>query len=41
VARKPGGRDKLSAVIACYRDAPAVPIMYKRLVDTFEKLGVD
>jgi polyisoprenyl-phosphate glycosyltransferase len=41
VARKPGGRDKLSAVIACYRDAPAVPIMYKRLVDTFEKIGVD
>jgi dolichol-phosphate mannosyltransferase len=41
VARKPGGREKLSAVIACYRDAPAVPIMYKRLVDTFEKLGVD
>jgi len=31
----------LSAVIACYRDAPAVPIMYKRLVDTFEKIGVD
>jgi dolichol-phosphate mannosyltransferase len=41
VARKAGGRDKLSAVIACYRDAPAVPIMYKRLVDTFEKIGVD
>jgi dolichol-phosphate mannosyltransferase len=41
VARKPGGRDKLSAVIACYRDAPAVPIMYKRLVDMFEKIGVD
>jgi polyisoprenyl-phosphate glycosyltransferase len=34
-------KDKLSAVIACYRDAPAVPIMYKRLVDTFEKIGVD
>jgi glycosyltransferase involved in cell wall biosynthesis len=41
VASKPGGREKLSAVIACYRDAPAVPIMYKRLVDTFEKIGVD
>jgi glycosyltransferase involved in cell wall biosynthesis len=34
-------KDKLSAVIACYRDAPAVPIMYKRLVATFEKIGVD
>jgi len=33
--------DRLSAVIACYRDAPAVPIMYKRLVDTFEAIGVD
>ena len=34
-------KDKLTAVIACYRDAQAVPIMYKRLVDTFEGLGVD
>ena len=33
--------DKLSAVIACYRDAPAVPIMYERLVATFAKIGVD
>ena len=41
MATKAGGREKLSAVIACYRDAPAVPIMYKRLVDTFEKIGVD
>lgn len=41
MATKGKKRDKLSAVIACYRDAPAVPIMYKRLVDTFEKAGVD
>ncbi len=34
-------KDKISAVIACYRDAPAVPIMYKRLVDTFDGIGVD
>ncbi|HEY8839746.1 MAG TPA: glycosyltransferase family 2 protein [Candidatus Dormibacteraeota bacterium] len=34
-------RDKLTAVIACYRDAPAVPIMYERLVATFAKIGVD
>jgi glycosyltransferase involved in cell wall biosynthesis len=33
--------DKLTAVIACYRDAPAVPIMYERLVATFAKIGVD
>ena len=34
-------RDKLSAVIACYRDAQAVPIMHQRLVDTFAKIGCD
>jgi dolichol-phosphate mannosyltransferase len=32
---------KLSAVIACYRDAPAVPIMYQRLVRAFAKVGAD
>jgi nucleoside-diphosphate-sugar epimerase/glycosyltransferase involved in cell wall biosynthesis len=32
---------KLSAVIACYRDAEAVPYMYERLTNTFHKLGVD
>ncbi|MBV9866365.1 MAG: glycosyltransferase family 2 protein [Abitibacteriaceae bacterium] len=32
---------KLSAIIACYRDAPAVPIMHERLVAVFEKLGAD
>jgi glycosyltransferase involved in cell wall biosynthesis len=31
---------KLSAVIACYRDAPAVPIMHHRLTATFEELRV-
>lgn len=35
------GRKKLSAIIACYRDAPAVPIMYERLIAVFEKMGVD
>jgi dolichol-phosphate mannosyltransferase len=34
-------RPKLSAVIACYQDAPAVPIMYERLRKVFEGLGVD
>jgi len=37
----PKARKKLSAVIACYRDAPAVPIMYERLIAVFEKMGVD
>ena len=32
---------KISAVIACYRDAPAVPIMYQRLTAVFSRLGVD
>ena len=30
---------KLSAIIACYGDAPAVPIMYERLRAVFQKLG--
>src|SRR5207302_10010138 len=34
-------RSRLSAVIACYRDAPAVPIMHERLASVFTKLGVD
>ncbi len=32
---------KLSAVVACYRDAPAVPVMHRRLTTVFEQLGVD
>lgn len=32
---------RVSAVIACYRDGPAVPIMYRRLVETFARMGVD
>lgn len=34
-------RVKLTAVIACYRDAQAVPIMHKRLTETFQKIGCD
>lgn len=33
--------DKISAVIACYRDAPAVPEMHSRLTAVFRKIGVD
>lgn len=32
---------KLSAVIACYRDAQAVPIMHSRLVKVFTEIGAD
>lgn len=31
----------VSAVIACYKDVQAIPIMYRRLTDTFVKLGID
>lgn len=33
--------ESISAVIACYRDGQAIPIMYERLVKVFEKLHVD
>jgi polyisoprenyl-phosphate glycosyltransferase len=36
-----GPRRKISAIIACYRDAPAVPQMYERLVDVFRKIAVE
>lgn len=32
-------RFKLTAIIACYKDAQAMPIMYERLVATFKKIG--
>jgi polyisoprenyl-phosphate glycosyltransferase len=31
----------LSAIIACYKDAQAIPIMAERLEATFKKIGVD
>lgn len=34
-------KKKISAIIACYKDAQAIPFMYRRLVDTFKKLDVD
>jgi dolichol-phosphate mannosyltransferase len=34
-------RHKISAVIACYKDAQAMPIMYERLVKTFHQINVD
>ena len=29
----------VTAVIACYRDAEAIPVMYRRLTETFTALG--
>jgi dolichol-phosphate mannosyltransferase len=34
-------RKKISAIIACYRDAPAVPFMHERLTKTFQQIGCD
>ena len=34
-------RRKISAIIACYRDEPAVPVMHERLTAVFRKIGVD
>lgn len=33
--------NKLSAIIACYRDEQAIPIMHKRLTQVLRKMGVD
>ncbi|MDR3559636.1 MAG: glycosyltransferase family 2 protein [Candidatus Pacebacteria bacterium] len=34
-------KKKISAIIACYNDALAIPLMAERLVTTFAKIGVD
>ena len=31
----------VSAIIACYKDEPAIPLMHQRLTETFVKLGID
>jgi len=41
VARIERDSRRVSAIIACYRDAPAVPIMHERLTATFQKIGID
>jgi glycosyltransferase involved in cell wall biosynthesis len=32
---------RLSAIVACYRDEPAIPVMHRRLTETFNRLQVD
>jgi dolichol-phosphate mannosyltransferase len=32
---------KISCIIACYKDEQAIPVMYQRIVKTFEKIDVD
>ncbi len=34
-------RRSISAIIACYKDEQAIPVMYRRLTDTFQKLDVN
>lgn len=34
-------KSKISAIIACYCDAPAISIMYQRLIGVFQKISVD
>ena len=34
-------RRSISAIVACYKDAQAIPIMYQRLTKTFRSLGID
>jgi dolichol-phosphate mannosyltransferase len=34
-------RRSVSAVIACYKDGQAIPVMHRRLTDTFRKLDID
>jgi dolichol-phosphate mannosyltransferase len=31
----------ITAIIACYKDGEAIPVMHSRLTDTFQKLGID
>ena len=32
---------KISAIIACYKDEKAIPIMHNRLTKTFQKIKID
>jgi polyisoprenyl-phosphate glycosyltransferase len=34
-------KPKISAIIACYRDAPAMPIMHQRLTATLQKIAAE
>ena len=38
--RKPERRS-IAAIVACYKDAQAIPYMHQRLTETFRKIQVD
>lgn len=37
----PDRKRSVSAIIACYKDALAIPVMHKRLTETFKRIGVE
>ena len=37
----PDTRHSVSAIIACYKDQQAIPVMHERLTAVFQKLGID
>jgi len=40
--RDPNARRRsVSAIIACYKDGQAIPVMHRRLTETFKKLDID
>ncbi len=38
---KPHKKASLTAIIACYKDEDAIPLMYRRLTNLFRKIGID
>ena len=34
-------KKSVSAIVACYKDELAIPIMHRRLTDTFKKIGIE
>ena len=40
--KRTGARKRsVSAIIACYKDEPAIPVMHQRLTQTFQAMGID
>jgi nucleoside-diphosphate-sugar epimerase/glycosyltransferase involved in cell wall biosynthesis len=37
----PDRKRSITAIIACYKDGQAIPVMHKRLTDTFKRIGID
>jgi polyisoprenyl-phosphate glycosyltransferase len=35
------GKNSITAVVACYKDAEAIPIMHRRLTEVFHRIGID